>query len=68
MTAKVKKSKEDWYLDFYTEVCSKSNAIDLDEEQDWTSLSIGWAIAKGMSIVKAHDFSLYARYNRQYKA
>lgn len=51
---------------FKAEVCDRSKSIDPDEEYDWYSLSLGWAIAKGMSPTKAHNFSTYVRYDLGY--
>ncbi len=52
------------YIDmFKTECHDRGKKIDKDNEQDWLSLTYGWAIAKGMSIGKAYDFALYIRYH-----
>jgi len=40
--------------------------IELQEEfqdEDFKSLTVGWAIAKGLSLEDALDFSSYIRYN-----
>lgn len=47
---------------FKEEVNDKAKKVDPDNEQDWYSLTLGWAIAKGMSPNMAHDFATYIRY------
>ena len=44
------------------EVDDKSKEIDPDNEYDWLSLVIGWAIAKGLSPEEAIEFSYHIRY------
>lgn len=51
---------------FKSEVCDRSKEIDELEAEDWFSLSIGWAIAKGLSPAQAHAFSLHVRYDLHY--
>lgn len=51
---------------FRLEVCLNSKAVDPDEERYWYDLSIGWFLAKGMTINQATDLALEARYTRQY--
>jgi hypothetical protein len=65
MTKRMDKVK--LYKLFSDEVCTHGKTVDPDDNQDWYSLSIGWAIAKGYSPAQAHTFSLYARYDRHYK-
>jgi len=48
---------------FKTEVTDRSSEIDPGEEHDWLSLSIGWAIAKGLSPAETHEFALHLRYS-----
>lgn len=64
----LRREKKYWNLAqvFKTEVCKKKRWIDPEQEQDWYSLSLGWAIAKGLVIKDAHEFSLYVRYDLQY--
>lgn len=59
----------DKYLDhvisFKNDICANSDLIDSDEEQDWTSLSIGFFIARGvLGNTNGHDddFELYGQY------
>lgn len=40
--------------------------FDADEEQDWTSLSLGFFAALGLSAEHAHDLARHARYDLQY--
>lgn len=51
---------------FKSEIINRANEIDPSSEQDWFSLSLGWAIGKGYSPKEAWEFSIYARYNRKY--
>ncbi len=47
---------------FKAEVSDRSEEIDPNEEHDWLSLTLGWAIAKGMSPEKANQFAINVRY------
>ena len=51
---------------FKDEVCSFSTEIDPSNEQDWFSLSLGWAIAKGLTPDEAWQFSTWLRYTVHY--
>ena len=42
---------------FKKEIFDRSSEIDPSDEQDWFSLGIGWAIAKGLSPDEAWSFS-----------
>lgn len=48
---------------FKLEVYNRANDIDPDDDQDWFSLTLGWAIAKGLSPEEAINFALYIRYD-----
>jgi len=48
---------------FQNEVNEKASEIDPTQEQDWFSLTLGWAIAKGLNPTEAYDFALRIRYN-----
>ena len=48
---------------FKEEVHNKAESIDPSSEEDWHSLTLGWAIGKGLSIVEAQEFSRYIRYD-----
>jgi len=48
---------------FKKEASDKSNRIDANNELDWYSLTLGWAIGKGLSPTRAINFALYIRYN-----
>lgn len=50
---------------FKSEVTDKASEIDPSSEQDWFSLTLGWALAKGLSVDDAHDFALHIRYNTE---
>lgn len=48
---------------FKTECHDRSKEIDYSQEQDWYSLTLGWAIGKGLEPEEAHDFALHIRYH-----
>jgi len=48
---------------FKTEVYDRRVEIDSNNEQDWYSLTLGWAIAKGLNPANANEFALYIRYD-----
>lgn len=52
--------------EFKNQVCDRSAEIDPDEGQDWYSLSLGWALAKGLSPDDAHSFAIEVRYTHHY--
>lgn len=33
--------------------------------EDWYSLSVGWALGKGLTSEEAHEFAYYIRYNTE---
>ena len=46
----------------FAEVSSRSNQIDPNNELCWLSLTVGWAIAKGLNTVQAIDYAHHIRY------
>lgn len=53
----------DWWLaQFHKEVQKRAKDIDPSSEQDWYSLTLGWAIAKGMTPGLANAFACFVRY------
>ena len=48
---------------FKQEVHDRAKEIDPDNQEDWHSLVLGWAIGKGLGPEEAHEFSLYIRYD-----
>jgi hypothetical protein len=48
---------------FKKNVSDKSGQIDSNNEQDWYSLTLGWALGKGLSVSDAHDFARFIRYH-----
>lgn len=60
MTAKDKKR---YTAEFKAEVSGRAKQVDPSNEQDWFSLTLGWAIAKGMTPKVAYNFALYIRYH-----
>lgn len=47
---------------FKTECHDRAGEIDPENERDWYCLTLGWAIAKGLSPSDAYDFALHIRY------
>ncbi len=47
---------------FKTEVTKNSKEIDFSNELDWFSLTIGWAIGKGLTPNEAWKLATYIRY------
>lgn len=48
---------------FKIHVHNHGTEIDPDDEQDWYSLTLGWALAKGLSIEQSHKFATHIRYH-----
>jgi len=48
---------------FRVTIHDRSAEIDPDNEQDWYSLTLGWALAKGLSIEQSHKFATHIRYH-----
>jgi len=59
---KKKKTAKNMEEKFKTEVCDRSKEVDPREEHDWFSLTLGWAIAKGLTLKDAYQFALHIRY------
>ena len=47
---------------FKKEVHDKARHIDPNNSEDWFSMTIGWAIAKGLSPARARTFACRVRY------
>jgi hypothetical protein len=57
--------KETWtplIAQFKSEVADRASQVDQYDEHDWRSLTVGWAVAKGLPPEEANDFALYVRY------
>lgn len=50
---------------FKAEASDRGAEIDPDDEYDWYSLTIGWALAKGLTPDEAVKFSIYIRYSTE---
>ena len=50
---------------FKDEVYDRAEEIDPGSGQDWFSMTLGWAIAKGMEPELAHAFATYIRYDTE---
>ncbi len=55
--------KEKLTKQFKVEVHDRAKKIDPHNEYDWTGLTLGWAIAKGLSPLDATEFATYIRYD-----
>ncbi len=52
---------------FRQEVIYRRNRIDPYHSEDWYSLALGWAIAKGIPPEEAHEFAKIVRYYTEVK-
>lgn len=57
------KELEHFIPHFKREVSDRAKAIDPNGEWDWHSITIGWAIAKGMTPNDAIEFAIFIRYH-----
>lgn len=48
--------------EFLNEVSNNAEDIDPDQELDWESLTVGWAVAKGIPTEEARSFAIRVRY------
>jgi hypothetical protein len=48
---------------FRKEVHDRAAEVDPDDSYDWHSLTLGWAIGKGLSPEKAQEFAAHIRYS-----
>jgi hypothetical protein len=48
---------------FAKEVRAKALDVDPGEEADWHSLTLGWALGKGMEPCDAYEFATFIRYD-----
>lgn len=55
---RIKKFKSE----FQEEVLTRISRVDPYKSEDWYSLALGWAIAKGIPPEIAHEFSKEVRY------
>jgi len=49
-------------VDFKVEVHDRGEVFDPDNELDWYSVTVGWALAKGVAPEEARDFAAHVRY------
>ena len=57
--------KETWnplIAQFKSEVADRASEVDQYNEHHWLSLTVGWAVAKGLPPAEANDFAIYVRY------
>jgi hypothetical protein len=59
------RTKKTWTVAFKAEVNDRAKEIDPGNEQDWFSLTLGWAIGKGLSPDNADEFARYIRYKTE---
>jgi hypothetical protein len=50
---------------FKTECHARASEVDPDNCQDWFSITLGWAIAKGLSPDDAYEFASHIRYRTE---
>ena len=58
--------KEFWTQQFKKEVSDKAKEIDPSNDEDWYSLTLGWAMAKGFSPDNAHTLTRHIRYKTKF--
>lgn len=56
-------SQDELLESFRREVTDRAAEVDPDNEQDWFSLTLGWAVAKGLTPEDAHKFATHVRYH-----
>lgn len=49
--------------EFKLEVHDRAKDVDPSNEQDWLSLTLGWAMGKGLNPTDADNFAIYIRYH-----
>ena len=59
-------TKKFYTLAFANAIHDKATETDPSNEQDWYSLTLGWAIGKGFTPDDAHDFARYIRYETEW--
>jgi hypothetical protein len=45
--------------EFQTQVSDRAHEVDPNDEEDWFSLTLGWAIGRGLKLEEAHAFASY---------
>lgn len=60
-----KERRDELVVLFKTEVHDRGEEIDGSSEQDWYSLTLGWAVAKGLLPTEAHEFARHVRYHTE---
>jgi len=53
--------------EYRAEVYDKANFIDPDDEHCWVSLTVGWALGKGLEFVEANDFAIQVVYHVEFE-
>lgn len=51
--------------EFEESVHNRNREIDPNDEEDWKSLTLGWALAKGLDPETARHFAIYIRYETE---
>ena len=59
------KDRDELVSQFKTEVNDRAEEIDESGKQDGYSLTLGWAIAKGLTPDEAHEFARHIRYHTE---
>lgn len=57
-----KRQRAKLVLAFIDEVSAKRHDIDPTNAHNWYSLTLGWALAKGLTPRDAHEFACYLKY------
>ena len=56
---------EELLKDFKTDVSDRALDIDPNNEQDWHSIALGWALAKGYGPNDSLEIATYIRYHTE---
>jgi len=62
----IEKERERLTALFKKEVDDHAEAVDPDQEEDWGSLTLGWALAKGVPPDEAREFASHIRYKTEF--
>lgn len=56
----------DELVELYRKECHlRKLSFDLDDSLDWFSLTVGWAIARGLEPKEAWNFAIHIRYEAE---
>lgn len=65
LNVRQQKQRKELTKQFEAEVTNRADEVDPDHIHHWESLTMGWAIAKGLHPEEAYDFAIYIRYETE---